>query len=175
MEVALMNALTRAVLAALILLCIGCSDQQDDVSKVHDLADRYLMFWNTGIFDGIDDVTTDDFSLRMSPSFGEKRGRENFRNEVLRLRTMYPDFDVHVDEMIYADSTIALRWTITATHTGQGQIPPTGKPIDVTGMSILHLKNGKIADEWISANDYEWYKQLGFSLTRETPEAESEE
>ena len=34
--------------------------------------------------------------------------------------------------------------------------------MNIMGMSILHFVDGKIKDEWISNNDLQWLKQLGY-------------
>ena len=149
-------------LAAAGVLMTFCAPQKSSNPAVESLVDRYVMFWNTGNFDGIEEVMHPDFTLRMSPEFEPRQGLEGFMSEVRKWRTGYPDFNVVIDDMIHTDSSIASRWTITATNTGEGTHPPTGKTVRVTGMSMVHLKDGKIFEEWISGNDYSWMQQLGF-------------
>jgi predicted ester cyclase len=55
--------------------------------------------------------------------------------------------------------------TSTGTHTGPGQIPPTGKKIKVSSVSIIRLVNGKIAEQLIYANRAAVLRQLGFTFT----------
>jgi predicted ester cyclase len=66
--------------------------------------------------------------------------------------------------MIIDADKVAGIWTITGTNTGHGSTPPTGKSIEVKGISILHFKDGKIVDEWISGNELLWFQQLGYTL-----------
>jgi predicted ester cyclase len=128
------------------------------------MVERFVEYWNTGDFDGIEEVLHPDFSLRMTPKFEALTGIESFKNEVLQWRTSYPDFRVTLDETIYADSAVISRWTITGMNTGLGQHPPTGMSVDVPGMSIIHIKDGKILDEWIAGNNLLWLRQLGYTL-----------
>ena len=76
-----------------------------------------------------------------------------------------PQVLITVDDEIYSKNKAAIIWTIKATNTGPGIYPPTGKKINVQGMSIYHFTNGKIFDEWIAGNNLLWYQQLGFTLT----------
>ncbi len=147
--------------AILLLLCAGC---QRDVSSNEQLTNRYVHFWNTGKFDGIEEVLHPDFELRMSPEFLPEQGRENFMKAVERWRTAYPDFKITVHELVYDAGKIAARWTVTATNTGPGINPPTGRHVEVMGLSIFHIEGGMLRDEWIAGNDYLWMKQLGFTF-----------
>jgi predicted ester cyclase len=74
-----------------------------------------------------------------------------------------------IDETVYEKDKIALIWSISATNTGQGKMPPTGKVIKGQGISVIHLKDGKIKDEWLASNDLLWLKQLGFTIVPPEP------
>ena len=47
---------------------------------------------------------------------------------------------------------VAVRWTLEGHHLGFGTLahlgPPTGKRVQIMGMSHFHYKDGKIVDEW---------------------------
>ena len=43
-------------------------------------------------------------------------------------------------------------------------MPPTGKPVNFWGVSILHFANGKITEEWASFDTQSLMKQLGFTM-----------
>ena len=44
---------------------------------------------------------------------------------------------------------VVTRVTATGTHTGELQgIPSSGKPINVSGISVMRVADGKIAEEW---------------------------
>lgn len=73
---------------------------------------------------------------------------------------------------VFDSDKVAGLWTITASNTGPGTHPPTGKHIKVMGMSIIHFEQGKIRDEWIASNNLFWMTQLGFILI--PPKTDSE-
>ncbi len=59
---------------------------------------------------------------------------------------------------------IAIRWSSTGTHQGELLgVPATGKPVNTTGNTILHLENGKITQEWVQWDKAALLQQIGAS------------
>ena len=151
----------------------SCSREQKDTSTGFKLKiDKYGEYWNTGRFDGINDLLSEDFELRMTPQFESEKGIDTFMENVTNLRKAYPDFHLTIEEVFYSNNAAAARWTITATNKGPGSHPPTGKRIEVPGISIIHFTDGKIKDEWIASNNYYWLQQLGFTIVAPSFEEE---
>ena len=100
----------------------------------------------------------------MTPKFDLEQGIDAFMNAVKYWRKAYPDFHLTINESFYSINAATVRWTINATNSGQGSHPPTGKRIEVPGISIFHFEKGKIKDEWIASNNYYWLRQLGFTI-----------
>ena len=149
---------------SIVTIFISCNCQ--NTSQLHErLINQYVKYWNTGEFNGIEEILSKDFELRSSPKFESEVGIETFKETILSLRKAYPDFHLAIDEAIYSANAAAGRWTITATNTRSSNNPATSKKIKVSGMSILHFSDGKIKDEWIANNDYYWLQQLGYTFT----------
>jgi predicted ester cyclase len=56
---------------------------------------------------------------------------------------------IRVDDVLVDGEKTAIRFTLTATHVGEGLgVPPSNKPVRVTGMSITRWEDGKIAEGW---------------------------
>ncbi len=145
-------SLRRAALAlplAMLLLVFGCA-RPDPSEQLKPLIDRYVRVWNTGDFSGIEEVVSTQFELRMSPQFTPVRSLDSLKSIITSWRTAYPDFHISLEELIYTPTVVAARWTIRATNTGPGSHPPTGKAIVIPGISILHVSEGKLIDEWIA-------------------------
>jgi steroid delta-isomerase-like uncharacterized protein len=151
------------ILLTLVAFLPGCT-APDPAVQMRPVIERYVEIWNTGNMEGIEDILHPEFELRMTPQFEPEIGLETFKESIRKWRTIYPDFHIVLDEVIVAQNAGAARWTITATHSGPGWIPPTGKTVTVPGMSIFHFEEGKLKDEWIGGNNGFWLKQLGFEL-----------
>ena len=145
------------------LTLMECTKPHPSV-KLNPLLEKYVGYWNTGEFQGIEEVLHPDFELRMTPKYEPEKGIDTFKETVLKWRAAYPDFSLVVNEHVFDVDKIAGLWTINATNTGSGWHPPTGKHVEIIGMSILHIEDGKIKDEWIASNNGYWLKQLGFKL-----------
>ena len=113
---------------------------------------------------GIEETLHPDFEMRMTPEFESEKGIDTFKENIIKWRTAYPDFHIDSKEWVFNSDKVAGLCTISGTNTGPGTHPPTGKQIEVTGMSIVHFKEGKIRDEWIASNNLLWLTQLGFEL-----------
>ena len=158
-------ALLITILMFSLILSISCSTEEKwDSTELKQKIEKYVDYWNTGNFEGIEDVLHKDFELRMTPKFSPDSGIEHFQESIVYWRQAYPDFYIEIDEILYASDAATARWTITATNTGTGSHPPTGKSIKVSGISIVHFVDGKIKDEWIASNNLDWIKQLGFTV-----------
>ena len=151
--------------ASLVLLIVmfGC-EKPDPEAVLKPMIDTYINAWNTGNLDALDAIADPQFEFRMTPTFKATVGLDSLKQIITYYRTAYPDFHLSIDDEIYDENKAAIIWTIIATNTGSGVYPPTGKQINVQGMSIYHIVNGKIFDEWIAGNNLLWYQQLGFTL-----------
>jgi steroid delta-isomerase-like uncharacterized protein len=126
--------------------------------------DKYVDYWNTVNFDGIKDILSEDFELIESPKFEPQKGIEAFKQNLLATHQAYPDFHLDINEMIYDKNKIACIWTVTATGKGHSDSTLINKPIKISGISVIHFKDGKIKDEWLAKNEYYWLQQLGYSF-----------
>ncbi len=81
---------------------------------------------------------------------------------VSACRAAFQDLDVTVEDMVTEGDMVAARFTARGVHNGAFMgLPPTGKPITMTGIEIFRLENGKIAELWGEANLLGLMQQLG--------------
>ena len=81
---------------------------------------------------------------------------------VSACRAAFQDLYVTVEDMVAEEDLVAARFTARGVHNGAFMgLPPTGKPITMTGMEIFRLENGKIAELWGEANLLGLMQQLG--------------
>jgi predicted ester cyclase len=77
------------------------------------------------------------------------RGPEAFCLLQKKLLDAFPDMHITVDEAFGAGDLVAVRWSATMHHRGDGLgMPPTGAAIEITGMSMARIRNGKIVENW---------------------------
>ena len=77
-------------------------------------------------------------------------------------RAAFEHLDVTVEDMTAEGDKVAARFTAHGIHKGSFMnLPPTGKPITMTGIEIFRIENGKIAELWGEANLLGLMVQLG--------------
>lgn len=149
-----------------ISMIASCSNEKKDPSTEFALKiEKYVGYWNSGQFDDIHNLLSENFEIRMTPQFESEAGIDAFMATVSNVRKSYLDFHITVDEIFYSANAAAARWTIQA-------INKAGKDMKIMGMSILHFVDGKIKDEWIANNDLQWLKQLGYTIMPPSTEKE---
>lgn len=101
----------------------------------------------------------------------EIRGVEAMLTFLQAHFTAFPDWREEIELMIAEDDKVAYITTGTGTHTGpMGDIPPTGKKIEVVNYVVQRIENGKIAETWVGWDNLVVLMQLGLFPT---PEANS--
>ncbi|MCH9696437.1 MAG: ester cyclase [Gammaproteobacteria bacterium] len=80
--------------------------------------------------------------------------------------TAFPDLEVQVDEVYWmgndADGYLTSeRWSAQGTHSGDGVYgEPTGKPVQIWGITQHHIVNGRIVREWLLFNELDLMMQI---------------
>lgn len=94
--------------------------------------------------------------------FGDSAGREGFRRNVETMRDAFEDFTAVVDDAIAEGDTVAMRLTLSGTHTGEFMgIPPTNRSFEVSNMVFTRIEDGRIVERWIQPDMLGMLQQLG--------------
>jgi steroid delta-isomerase-like uncharacterized protein len=73
-----------------------------------------------------------------------------------------PDLVFTVDQMVAEGDMVTVRFTGRGTNTGTGNgLPATGRRVEASGITIFHIVNGKIVEEWGVSDMLSVLKQLG--------------
>lgn len=83
-----------------------------------------------------------------------------------------PDAHVTIDEQIAEGNKVMTRWTMRGTYqnTWMG-LPPTGKQVTLTAMTVDYVAGGKIAEHWFEGDVLGVMQQLGAIPTPEQAQA----
>src|SRR5215472_14648064 len=67
----------------------------------------------------------------------------------------FPDLRMSVQDMIAERDRVAVLWTFQGTHSGSGYggLPPTGTRVEVRGITIWRIVDGRIVEEWSSFSE----------------------
>jgi steroid delta-isomerase-like uncharacterized protein len=88
--------------------------------------------------------------------------REGHRQMIVHFQSAFPDGRNITDDLIADEEKVAQRWTYRGTHQGAFQgIPPTGRQVTLTGISIWSVEGGKIVESWHELDTLGLMQQLG--------------
>jgi len=104
--------------------------------------------WNERRTDTIDELLADE-SVSYSES-GPLRGRDEFKERThAAFLSAFPDLRMTVDAAIGEGDDVAVRWSVTGTHSGDGLgFPATGRPVSFRGMTWIRFSCGKMVEGW---------------------------
>lgn len=73
--------------------------------------------------------------------------REAVRQGYLRNITAFPDYFVEIQDMVAEGEQVVVEWSHTGVHNGVYEgLPPTGKTITGSAISIYRLRDGQIVE-----------------------------
>ena len=142
----------------------GCQQQKPDPSvEMKPIVDKLEDAWNGRNIDALDAIFAPDF-VRIVNNQPEANGVEGYKKAITDFRTAYPDLKLSLDNTMYAENGGATRWVLTGTNTGPGQMTPTGKSVNIWGLSIVHIANGKVTKEIVAYDNQVLMEQLGYTM-----------
>jgi steroid delta-isomerase-like uncharacterized protein len=111
--------------------------------------------------DAIDELYTPDFVWHEPDQ--DIQGPEEGKQFLRAYLTAFPDLRCSVEDEIAEGDEVVTRWTISGTHQGEVEEfgPPTGKHVEIKGITIHRIEGGKIAEEWERYDNLSVMQQLG--------------
>jgi steroid delta-isomerase-like uncharacterized protein len=101
-----------------------------------------------GEIDVVDEVVADE-CIDHDPMPGQGQGREGQRHTCQMVVNGLSNRSTLRDEFLAVGDTVIENWVFQGTHTGEFLgVPATGKQLQVRGIEIWRLANGKIVERW---------------------------
>ena len=84
------------------------------------------------------------------------------KQNTLPFLAAFPDWHGTVDDIMVDGDKVINRWSGHGTNTASLMgMPPTGKAVTMTGITIFRISGNKIVEEWTEANQLGLMQQLG--------------
>jgi steroid delta-isomerase-like uncharacterized protein len=106
-------------------------------------------------------VSTTSYSLHFSgmPPMDWNTNKEQF---LAPFNKAFPDLRRNLVDMVAEGDKVAVSINVTGTYKGEFKgIPPTGKQVSFTAMDILTIIDGRITEEWATADMMGLMQQIG--------------
>jgi steroid delta-isomerase-like uncharacterized protein len=119
----------------------------------------YDHVWNKAEYWAADDLVAPNY-IRHAPQ--PIRGRDGIRDIVGQVRAAFPDLFISIEDLLSEGDRVAVRWHAYGQHNGEPfrGIPASGRPAQITGITITHFHNGQISEDWAQWDMLGLIKQL---------------
>lgn len=116
---------------------------------------------NTGNIASIDEFIGQDYT-EVYKNQRYKIGIEGAKKHILGVRETYPDLHLTINQQFTDGNWVITSYTMTGTHTGLWMnIKPTGKKVEITGVNIDKISDGRIVEHGGAANLFEPLLEIG--------------
>jgi predicted ester cyclase len=118
------------------------------MSANRTLLERYVDLYNQSDLDACMDLYAEDAVQLMHDGIFE--GRREIHERVARDLSAFPDATYTVASFVEQGDLFADEWTFAGTNTGPFRlpdgtdVPPTGRPMEIKGMELVQVREGKI-------------------------------
>ena len=133
-----------------------------------NLLDRYVEQYNAGDLDSCMDLYAEDAVQLMHDGIFE--GRTAIQTRLARDLTAFPDATYTVVSFVEQGDSFADEWTFVGTHMGPflmpdgTEAPATGKRVEIKGMELVKVRDGKIVVDNLYYDSIMAPLQLGLLL-----------
>jgi steroid delta-isomerase-like uncharacterized protein len=118
--------------------------------------------WNKGNLSLADQFFAPTYEHHDASTPDVGRGPESEKKRATLYRTAFPDLRLTIEDSIAEGETVVARWSCRGTHKGDlNGNAPTGKQINISGVSIVRFANGKMVEGYVNWDALGMMQQLG--------------
>ncbi|MEU0332065.1 MULTISPECIES: ester cyclase [unclassified Streptomyces] len=128
--------------------------------------------WTLGHFEAVSRFIHPEYTMLDERAEVRLRGREAFTETVAAFRGLFDEPRMNVSHLISGQDMVAYRWELTGRISDAKLLTPALQAIERhvpdirlishRGLSIAHLKDGMILQEWSEADNTAMSQQLGW-------------
>lgn len=123
--------------------------------------------WQEGNVELIDELYTEDYHEHNAALPEDIHGRDGNRDKLTMFHSAFSDITVTTEDLIAEGDKVVVRDRFTGIHDGEFMdAEPTGNEIEVPGMVIYRIEDGKAAEAWVQADMMGMMQQLGLAPTQ---------
>ena len=158
----------RKILPLLFLLAAAAVAQPpvpapDPLQANKALVRRYIEeILSANKMEKLDELLGPDFTDSTPGALGSETGPDIIRAAQGRIRALFPTVQYQVDDLVAEGDKVVARYTVKAATKEEEGIP--SQKVEITGMTLFRIADGKIREVWIINDQMELYRQLGFTI-----------
>ena len=142
-------------------LTIDKSLSSDEATNLLNAGKMFYAFWNTGKEQYLSQAVSQDFFDNTLPN-GRPQGYKGILFASKNFRIAVPDLRCSVEDMIITKDKIVCRQIYTGHNTGPvNGHPASGHAIKFFAIDILHVRNGKVYEDWHLEDNLTFLQEAG--------------
>lgn len=96
----------------------------------------------------VDEAFADDF-VNHQGGLGATGGREELKQFMGAMIAAFPDARFKIKHLVAEGDLVSIHLTLQGTHSGEFQgIAATGRSIEIAGMGLIRIANGRVVERW---------------------------
>lgn len=129
------------------------------------IANREWEAWSKGDFEAFKEVVAPEYVYYMPSGSTKSLSREETIEMGKMVHNGFPDVTFSIEEMFAVGDRVISRYTLRGTHQAETQgIPATGNKIEISGIMINRIENGKVVEDREEADRLGLMQQLGMEF-----------
>ncbi len=126
-----------------------------------EIAEEYCLLWDVKAPPGLAERLFEKDVVDHNPQPGQTAGIDGIKQIIALYHAVFPDLTLTSEDIVVEGDRAVLRWSATGTHSGdQLGTPPTNRVVQLTGIDIVRITDGKIAERWGETNGLEMMQQI---------------
>jgi steroid delta-isomerase-like uncharacterized protein len=156
----LLAVLPLALLFCFVLSCQQATEEKAETGltqeELNAMTADVIKVYNNGDMDALDRVYAADY-VEHDPLEGETVGIDAFKQRIRAMHEMYSSIDLSIDETFIKDDKAAVLWSVKETLA-------SGQEINVSGVNIVSIVDGKIAEVDLYYDTKSALEQMGYKI-----------
>ena len=128
------------------------------------LARRELeeIFDAKGNIDAAEEIYAPNYISHQPAGDEDIHGVQAMKQFATGMREAFPDLEITIEEQIAEGDRVLTRFRTRGSHQGElWGIPPTGREVQITNMSLCRIEGGRMVEEWPAPDRLGMMQQLG--------------
>jgi len=136
--------------------------QPNEPANLRLIRRYFAELWNQGKVELIPELLAEGYVNHSPGTPDMPRDRSGVAGIVRAMRAAFPDLDYRIEDIVADDRAVAVRLSVTGTHTGDFfGVPPSGKSFRVAQINVEHVEGGKIVAHYRTTDELSLLRQIG--------------